>query len=52
MISYTNIIGFYSDPYSLIKTLDEVEPRYVILYDAEMEFVRQLEVCDDDGASC
>jgi len=35
---------FFSDPYSLIRTLEEIEPRYVILYDAEVEFVRQLEV--------
>ncbi|XP_028403688.1 DNA repair endonuclease XPF-like isoform X1 [Dendronephthya gigantea] len=33
-----------SDPYSLTRTLHEIEPRYVILYDAQMEFVRQLEV--------
>ncbi|XP_030852545.1 DNA repair endonuclease XPF [Strongylocentrotus purpuratus] len=32
------------DPYSLTKTLHELEPRYVILYDAEIQFVRQLEV--------
>ncbi|XP_071490340.1 DNA repair endonuclease XPF-like [Diadema antillarum] len=32
------------DPYSLSKTLHELEPRYVILYDAEIQFVRQLEV--------
>ena len=28
-----------------MKTLYEVEPRYVVLYDAEVQFVRQLEVC-------
>ncbi|XP_048584311.1 DNA repair endonuclease XPF isoform X2 [Nematostella vectensis] len=33
-----------SDPYSLIHTLYEVEPKYVVLYDADIEFVRQLEV--------
>ncbi|XP_041475884.1 DNA repair endonuclease XPF-like [Lytechinus variegatus] len=32
------------DPYSLTKTLHELKPRYVILYDAEIQFVRQLEV--------
>ncbi|XP_072024102.1 DNA repair endonuclease XPF-like [Amphiura filiformis] len=32
------------DPYSLTRTLQEVQPRYVILYDAEIQFVRQLEV--------
>jgi len=34
-----------SDPFSLVRTLDEVQPRYVVLYDPDMEFVRQLEVC-------
>ncbi|KAK3599865.1 hypothetical protein CHS0354_022437 [Potamilus streckersoni] len=33
-----------SDPYSLIRTLHEVQPRYVVLYDPDMDFVRQLEV--------
>lgn len=33
------------DPNSLNRTLAEVQPRYVILYDADMVFVRQLEVC-------
>ncbi|MBN3288255.1 XPF endonuclease, partial [Polyodon spathula] len=33
-----------SDPYSLTRVLHEVEPRYVVLYDAELSFVRQLEV--------
>ncbi|XP_019395684.1 PREDICTED: DNA repair endonuclease XPF [Crocodylus porosus] len=33
-----------SDPYALTRVLHEVEPRYVILYDAELTFVRQLEV--------
>ena len=32
------------DPYSLVRTLQEVEPRYIILYDPDLEFVRQLEV--------
>ncbi|XP_038066570.1 DNA repair endonuclease XPF-like [Patiria miniata] len=32
------------DPYSLSKTLQEVQPMFVILYDAEIQFVRQLEV--------
>ncbi|XP_070562512.1 DNA repair endonuclease XPF-like isoform X2 [Ptychodera flava] len=31
------------DPYSLRKTLKEIQPRYVILYDAEIQLVRQLE---------
>ncbi|XP_066015093.1 DNA repair endonuclease XPF-like isoform X3 [Pocillopora verrucosa] len=32
-----------SDRYSLLRTLWEVEPRYVVLYDAQMQFIRQLE---------
>ena len=34
----------FSDRYSLLRTLWEVEPRYVVLYDAQMQFIRQLEV--------
>ncbi|XP_069763477.1 DNA repair endonuclease XPF isoform X2 [Narcine bancroftii] len=34
----------YSDPYSLSRVLHEIEPHYVILYDAELSFVRQLEI--------
>ncbi|XP_076856443.1 DNA repair endonuclease XPF [Brachyhypopomus gauderio] len=33
-----------SDPYSLTRVLQEVEPTFVVLYDAELGFVRQLEV--------
>ncbi|XP_068100819.1 DNA repair endonuclease XPF isoform X2 [Hyperolius riggenbachi] len=33
-----------SDPYALTRVLHEVDPRYVILYDAEISFVRQLEI--------
>ncbi|KAL4235664.1 DNA repair endonuclease XPF [Mactra antiquata] len=33
-----------TDPYSLVRTLAEVQPRYIILYDPDLEFVRQLEV--------
>jgi DNA excision repair protein ERCC-4 len=33
-----------SDPYNLTRTLHEIQPRYVVLYDADMIFVRQLEV--------
>ncbi|XP_077131281.1 DNA repair endonuclease XPF isoform X1 [Ranitomeya variabilis] len=33
-----------TDPYALTRVLHEVEPRYVILYDAELSFVRQLEI--------
>lgn len=32
------------DPYALSRVLQEVEPRYVVLYDAELTFVRQLEI--------
>ncbi|XP_028990797.1 DNA repair endonuclease XPF [Betta splendens] len=33
-----------TDPYSLTRVLHEVEPAFVVLYDAELSFVRQLEV--------
>ncbi|XP_009982557.1 PREDICTED: DNA repair endonuclease XPF, partial [Tauraco erythrolophus] len=33
-----------SDPYALTRVLQEIEPRYVVLYDAELTFVRQLEI--------
>ncbi|KAM4698050.1 DNA repair endonuclease XPF [Rhinophrynus dorsalis] len=33
-----------SDPYGLTRVLHEIEPRYVVLYDAELSFVRQLEI--------
>lgn len=33
-----------SDPYTLTRVLHEVEPRYVVLYDAELTFARQLEI--------
>lgn len=33
-----------TDPYSLTRVLHEVEPGFVVLYDAELSFVRQLEV--------
>ncbi|XP_035261096.1 DNA repair endonuclease XPF [Anguilla anguilla] len=33
-----------TDPYSLTRVLHEVEPSYVVLYDAELSFVRQLEI--------
>ena len=33
-----------SDPYSLMKSLTELEPRYIVMYDTDMEFVRQIEV--------
>lgn len=33
-----------SDHKGLTRTLQEIQPRYVILYDADMQFVRELEV--------
>ena len=33
-----------SDPHGLARTLLEMEPTYVVLYDVDMQFVRQLEV--------
>ncbi|KAK7918567.1 hypothetical protein WMY93_009851 [Mugilogobius chulae] len=32
------------DPHSLTRVLHEIEPGFVVLYDAELSFVRQLEV--------
>ncbi|CAI5792204.1 DNA repair endonuclease XPF [Podarcis lilfordi] len=32
------------DPYALTRILHEVAPRYVVLYDTELTFVRQLEI--------
>ncbi|KAE8579766.1 hypothetical protein XENTR_v10024177 [Xenopus tropicalis] len=33
-----------SDSYGLTRVLHEIEPRYVVLYDSELSFVRQLEI--------
>lgn len=33
-----------TDPYALMRLLHEIEPRYVVLYDTELSFVRQLEI--------
>ncbi|CAL1528126.1 unnamed protein product [Lymnaea stagnalis] len=33
-----------SDPHGLTRTLEEIQPKYVVLYDADMSLVRQLEV--------
>ncbi|XP_049615139.1 DNA repair endonuclease XPF [Syngnathus scovelli] len=33
-----------TDPHSLTRVLHEVEPMFVVLYDAEVSFVRQLEI--------
>uniref|UniRef100_A0A0B7B0H8 DNA repair endonuclease XPF n=1 Tax=Arion vulgaris TaxID=1028688 RepID=A0A0B7B0H8_9EUPU len=33
-----------SDPHGLSRTVEEVQPKYVILYDADISLVRQLEV--------
>ena len=34
----------FSDPYLLTRALNDHEPCYIVLYDPDMEFVRQLEV--------
>ena len=34
----------FSNPYHLTKVLSELRPRYIIMYDAEVKFVRQIEV--------
>uniref|UniRef100_A0A3P8TRZ9 DNA repair endonuclease XPF n=1 Tax=Amphiprion percula TaxID=161767 RepID=A0A3P8TRZ9_AMPPE len=36
-----------TDPHSLTRVLHEVEPSFVVLYDAELSFVRQLEIYKD-----
>jgi len=33
-----------SNPYHLTKVLRELRPRYIIMYDADVKFVRQVEV--------
>ena len=33
-----------ADPYSLLRKLYQLQPKYVVLYDAQVQFVRQLEV--------
>lgn len=33
-----------TDPNGLTKTLQEIQPQYVVLYDVDMQFVRELEV--------
>ena len=33
-----------TDPHGLTRTLLEIQPIYVVLYDPDMQFVRQLEV--------
>ena len=32
------------NPYHLAKVLRDIRPRYVVIYDAEIQFVRQVEV--------
>lgn len=34
------------DPNCLIRTLDALQPRYVIMYDLDISYIRQLEVSD------
>lgn len=33
-----------SDPYSLVRVLYQIEPRFIVLYDVDMMFIRQIEV--------
>ncbi len=37
-------ISVCRNPYHLIKVLRDIRPRYVVIYDAEIQFVRQVEV--------
>ena len=34
-----------TDPFSLQRALSDVQPRFVVMYDADVQFVRMLEVC-------
>lgn len=43
-LTFLHPIRDTDDPTSLARILYELKPRFVVLYDAEMAFVRQLEV--------
>ena len=34
----------YRDPYHLTKLLKELSPRHIVMYDPNIEFVRQVEI--------
>ncbi|KAF2358147.1 ERCC4 domain [Trinorchestia longiramus] len=40
----------YSDPFVLPRLLREVQPRYIILYDSDLDFIRQVEVWQAENA--
>nr|CAB3243315.1 DNA repair endonuclease XPF [Phallusia mammillata] len=42
--TYLHALHGNPDPYSLTRSLEKIEPRFVILYDSSVHFVRQLEV--------
>ena len=42
--SYLHALYDHPDPYSLTRILEEIQPRFVILYDNSVHFVRQLEI--------
>lgn len=34
-----------SDMYCMMRTLTALQPRYILLYDVDVSYVRQIEVC-------
>ena len=42
--TYIHALFDNPDPYSLTRVLEEIQPRFVILYDNSVHFVRQLEI--------
>ena len=42
--TYLHALHDHPDPYSLTRVLEELQPRFVILYDNSVHFVRQLEI--------
>ncbi|MPC84137.1 DNA repair endonuclease XPF [Portunus trituberculatus] len=33
-----------NDPFKMTRLLEEVQPKYIIMYDSDLSFIRQLEV--------
>ena len=42
--TYLHALHDHPDPYSLTRILEDIQPRFVILYDNSVHFVRQLEI--------
>lgn len=43
-VPYKWCFFLYRNPYHLAKVLRDIRPRYIVIYDAEIQFVRQIEV--------